>query len=84
MESATSTGGPAHPTTNGTGIAVENPATGETLAHVPDLGPDDLAALVARARAAQPEWFAAGFDGRARILMAARAWMVGSVTWLSR
>ena len=78
MESATSTGGPAHPTTNGTGIAVENPATGETLAHVPDLGPDDLAALVAGARAAQPEWFAAGFDERARILMAARAWMVGN------
>ena len=48
MESATSTGGPAHPTTNGAGIAVENPATGETLAHVPDLGADDVAALVAR------------------------------------
>jgi acyl-CoA reductase-like NAD-dependent aldehyde dehydrogenase/choline dehydrogenase-like flavoprotein len=78
MESATSTGGTAHPTTNGTGIAVENPATGETLAHVPDLGPDDLAAIVAEARVAQPEWFAAGFEERARILMAARAWMVGN------
>ena len=63
MESATSTGGPAHPTTNGTGIAVENPATGETLAHVPDLGPDDLAALVARARAAQPELVRGGLRG---------------------
>ena len=69
-------GPPAGP--NGAGIAVENPATGETLAHVPDLGPDDVVAIVEAARAAQPAWFTAGFDERARILMAARAWMVAN------
>ncbi len=82
MESVTSTGasdrtGPPAGA-NGAGIAVENPATGETLAHVPDLGPDDVVAIVEAARAAQPAWFAAGFDERARILMAARAWMVAN------
>ena len=35
-------------------IAVENPATGETLASVPDLGADAVVAMVAAARAAQP------------------------------
>ncbi len=63
---------------DGSAIAVENPATGETLAHVPELSPGDVAALVATARAAQPAWAAAGFAERGRILMAARAWMVAN------
>ena len=37
-------------------IPVENPATGEDVATVPELGADEVAALVPRARAAQPGW----------------------------
>ena len=49
----------------GPGIPVENPATGETIATVPDLGTEAVAEMVARARAAQPAWEAAGFEARA-------------------
>ncbi len=59
-------------------IAVANPATGETIATVPELGADDVAALVAAARAAQPAWAEAGFDGRAEVLLAARRWLVAN------
>ncbi|MDQ2675551.1 MAG: aldehyde dehydrogenase family protein, partial [Actinomycetota bacterium] len=58
------------------GIAVENPATGETLATVPELGAEEVAAMARKARAAQPGWWEAGFEGRAEVLMAARAWLV--------
>ena len=44
-------------------IAVENPATGETVRTVPDLGAQDIAEMAARARRAQPEW-EAGFRWR--------------------
>ena len=57
-------------------IAVENPATGATIAHVPDMRADEVAALVARARAAQPAWEALGYEGRARVMYAARHWLV--------
>ncbi len=76
MESATTSGPAAAAGTNGAGIPVENPATGETLARVPELGADEVAALVGAAREAQPGWEAAGFEERARVLMAARGWMV--------
>ena len=46
-------------------IEVENPATGKVIASVPVVAPDQVAALVARARRAQPGWEALGFDGRA-------------------
>jgi acyl-CoA reductase-like NAD-dependent aldehyde dehydrogenase/choline dehydrogenase-like flavoprotein len=59
----------------GTGITVENPATGERIATVPSLGPGEVAAIVARAREAQPEWALLGFEGRAEILLAARRWL---------
>ncbi len=59
-------------------IRVVSPATGATLASVPELGRAEVAALVAAARAAQPGWEAAGFEGRARVLMAARAWIVAN------
>ena len=36
-------------------IPVENPATGEVIRTVPVTQPDDVALLVHRARAAQPE-----------------------------
>ena len=48
-------------------IAVENPATGELITTVPVLGAEELEAMALRARQAQPQWEAIGFDGRARI-----------------
>src|SRR4051795_12795738 len=64
---------------NGAGtatIAVENPATGETIAHVPDLGAEQVAELAKKGRAAQPEWEALGFDGRADVMRDMRHWLV--------
>jgi acyl-CoA reductase-like NAD-dependent aldehyde dehydrogenase len=55
-------------------IAVENPATGELIATIPIQGADELAAMAARAREAQPQWEAIGFDGRARIMRRAQKW----------
>jgi acyl-CoA reductase-like NAD-dependent aldehyde dehydrogenase/choline dehydrogenase-like flavoprotein len=69
-ESVTRTGGPPQ-----NGIPVENPATGETIATIPELGAEEIRSMVARAREAQPIWAAVGFDGRAEVLLAARRWM---------
>ena len=60
----------------GNTIPVENPATGEIVAHVPDLNAEEVAALVARARAAQPAWDALGFEGRRAVMLEARKWLV--------
>jgi acyl-CoA reductase-like NAD-dependent aldehyde dehydrogenase len=57
-------------------IKVSEPATGRPLAEVLALGPDAVAALVAAARLAQPEWETAGFGTRAAVFRAARRWMV--------
>ena len=57
-------------------IPVENPATGEVIAHVPDMDAEQVAALVRTARAAQPAWEALGFDGRGRILLRMQKWVV--------
>ena len=65
------TNGAAAPT-----IAVENPATGELITTVPVLGAADLEAMAVRARQAQPQWAAIGFDGRARIMRRAQKWML--------
>jgi acyl-CoA reductase-like NAD-dependent aldehyde dehydrogenase len=70
-----------HPATNGTAtaagdIAVENPATGEVIAHVPDATAEQVAELARAARAAQPAWEALGFEGRGRILRRAQKWLV--------
>jgi acyl-CoA reductase-like NAD-dependent aldehyde dehydrogenase len=56
-------------------IEVENPATGEIIAAVPVVPPDEVADLVARARRAQPGWEALGFDGRAAILRRCQKWI---------
>jgi acyl-CoA reductase-like NAD-dependent aldehyde dehydrogenase len=61
---------------HGDEIAVENPATGETIAHVPDMGADQVAALVARGRRAQPGWEALGYDGRAEVMHSFRRWLI--------
>src|SRR5215210_5814947 len=70
--------GPATESVRGAGIPVENPATGETIATVPDLDADRVRSMVARAREAQPIWSAVGFEGRAEVLQAARRWMVAN------
>jgi acyl-CoA reductase-like NAD-dependent aldehyde dehydrogenase len=57
-------------------FAVENPATGEVIAHCPDLGPEDIAAMARRGREVQPAWEALGFEGRARILKRMQKWVI--------
>ena len=63
-------------TTNGAStrpeIEVLNPATGQAVGKVPDLGPAEVAELARRGRAAQPGWEALGFEGRARIFRRAQ------------
>ena len=63
-------------TSAGEGIPVENPATGEIIATVGDLGAEAVAELARRARIAQPGWEAYGFDGRARIMRRAQKWLL--------
>ncbi len=58
------------------GIPVENPATGETVATVPDMSPEQVADLAAKGRAAQSEWEAYGFEGRARVMLRAQKWVM--------
>src|SRR6056297_343625 len=51
----------------GQGLATANPASGETLATITEGTPGDIAAAIAAARRAQPEWQGLGGHGRARI-----------------
>jgi acyl-CoA reductase-like NAD-dependent aldehyde dehydrogenase len=60
----------------GAQIAVENPATGEVIAHVPDLSPERIAEIARVGRVAQPEWQALGYDGRARVMLRMRTWIM--------
>jgi len=57
-------------------IPVESPATGEIVATVPDLSAEEVAEMAVRGRAAQPEWEAWGFEGRARVLLRAQKWIM--------
>ncbi|MEA2360821.1 MAG: hypothetical protein QOI62_4081, partial [Solirubrobacteraceae bacterium] len=57
-------------------IAVENPATGEVIGHVPDMTAPQVAELARAARAAQPAWEALGFEGRGRVLRRMQKWLV--------
>ena len=52
------------------GIAVTNPATGETIGHVPRLGRAEAAEAIAAAKAAMPAW--AGLTTKARSVMLRR------------
>src|SRR5688572_3362762 len=78
MESATAAERAEALDANGSGIAVENPATGETLATVTDVDAAGVARVVDAARAAQPAWAELGFERRGELLIAARAWMVAN------
>src|SRR2546423_2519281 len=64
------TGGGAPPT------APETPATGDTIAHVPDLSAAEVATLAKHARTAQPGWEALGYQGRAEVFREMRRWFV--------
>jgi acyl-CoA reductase-like NAD-dependent aldehyde dehydrogenase len=57
-------------------IQVENPATGEIVATVPDLDAAAVAEMAARGRASQPGWEAYGFAGRGRVLLRAQKWLM--------
>jgi acyl-CoA reductase-like NAD-dependent aldehyde dehydrogenase len=57
-------------------IPVENPATGQIVAHVPDLDAAAVAELASRGRAAQPQWEAFGFEARGRVLRRAQKWLL--------
>jgi acyl-CoA reductase-like NAD-dependent aldehyde dehydrogenase len=56
-------------------IEVQNPATGEVIASVPDLSAEEVAELARKGRAAQPGWEALGFEGRGRVLLRAQKWL---------
>ncbi|MDX6637389.1 MAG: hypothetical protein QOJ01_900 [Solirubrobacterales bacterium] len=77
-ETAPQNGASGAAAANGATIAVENPATGETITSVPALDTDAVHALVAAARQAQPAWAEAGFAERAKVLLAARAWLAAN------
>lgn len=51
-------------------IVATNPANGQTVGEVPVTPPDAAADIVARARAAQPGWYAAGLSHRIEMLRA--------------
>lgn len=57
--------------TNPTNRAILDPATDETIGHVPEQGVKELDAAVARARRAQPAWAGLGHGERSRLLLAA-------------
>jgi acyl-CoA reductase-like NAD-dependent aldehyde dehydrogenase len=58
------------------GIPVENPATGEIIATVPDLDAAAVAELARRGREAQIGWEAYGFEGRGQVLLRAQKWLM--------
>lgn len=53
---------------NGRWIAVDDPATGEIIGRVPDLGASETEAAIAAARAARPAWAARTAKDRASVL----------------
>jgi acyl-CoA reductase-like NAD-dependent aldehyde dehydrogenase len=57
-------------------IEVENPASGQIVARVPRMLADDVAPMVARARAVQAAWWGLGYEGRAQILRRAQRWVL--------
>jgi acyl-CoA reductase-like NAD-dependent aldehyde dehydrogenase len=57
-------------------IAVENPATGETIATLPACSEEQLAEMAARGRAAHPAWRELGFEGRGKVLRRMQKWVL--------
>jgi len=65
--------------TNGAGTGptfpVENPATGEVIANLPDMSAEQVHELALKGRAVQPAWEALGFEGRARVFLRMQKWL---------
>src|SRR3954469_17315037 len=78
VEQPTTAGAPTNGAAARDTIEVTNPATGQVVRTIPAVAPDDVAGLVARARAAQPGWEAMGFEGRAKVLRRAQKWVIDS------
>jgi acyl-CoA reductase-like NAD-dependent aldehyde dehydrogenase len=57
-------------------VVVRNPADGATVGSVPAMDADEVAALAARLREAQPAWEALGPEGRKKHLLAWLDWIV--------
>src|SRR5581483_6177187 len=57
-------------------IEVMNPATGRVITTLAACSPERLAEMAGRARAAQPEWQALGFEGRGKILRRMQKWVL--------
>jgi acyl-CoA reductase-like NAD-dependent aldehyde dehydrogenase len=70
VEQATSTNGAATEAT----FTVENPATGEVIATLPDMSAAQVHELAQKGRAVQPAWEALGFEGRARVFLRMQKW----------
>lgn len=64
------------PSADGEAIEVRKPVDGSLLATVPIDPPERVREVVARVRAAQPEWEAIGFAGRRRWLGKLRDWLI--------
>src|SRR5689334_17890938 len=62
-------GGRQHPAVDGRVMATINPATGETLASVPNAGKDDINEAVRAAKSAQPGWRATPFPERRKLVL---------------
>ena len=60
----------------GATIPVENPATGEIIAHVADLSAEQVSRLAAVGRSAQVGWQALGFAGRLRVMKRMQKWVM--------
>ncbi|MGK2878086.1 MAG: aldehyde dehydrogenase family protein [Solirubrobacterales bacterium] len=60
-------------------ISVLAPSTGKVTGEIPALTVAEVAAQVVAARAAQKEWEAIGFSGRAAVLKRCRRWMVDNL-----
>lgn len=56
-------------------LVVRNPATGATIAELPAITPDEVPAMVERARVAQSRWEAIGVHERVKLLKALRRWL---------
>jgi len=63
---------------NGQTIAVDNPATGQVIGHVPDMTADQVAEITARARDAFPAWSALSFEERAGLMYELRSWLIAN------
>jgi acyl-CoA reductase-like NAD-dependent aldehyde dehydrogenase len=69
---------------HGGGVPVENPATGEVIATVPEHDAAAVAEMARRGRAAQPAWEALGFEGRGRVLLRMQKWLLDNAERVTR